>query len=68
MKKTLLTSIAALLLATGAAHAETVPMPRPKQPEADILAALRKRFPTAETPDWWTSHSVNFFDGVASNL
>jgi hypothetical protein len=64
MKKLLLTSIAALFLAIGAAHAETVPMARFKSTnEADILAALRKRFPTAETPDWWNGQKVNFFDG-----
>jgi hypothetical protein len=64
MKKLFLTSIAMLFLATGTAHAETVPMPQSKPAiEADILAALRKRFPTAETPDWWNSQKVNFFDG-----
>ena len=64
MKKLPLAGIAALLLTAGAAHAETVPLPRYKPTiEADILAALRKRFPTAETPDWWNSQKVNFFDG-----
>jgi hypothetical protein len=58
----LLTGIAALFLATGTARAEIVPTPRPKQPEADILAALRKHFPTAEL-SWWSNHNVNFFDG-----
>jgi hypothetical protein len=63
MKKALLTGCAALFLATGAAHAEPVPLPQPKQPEADILAALRKRFPAAEL-DWWTNYKLNFFDGI----
>ena len=63
MKKHFLAGVAALLLATGTVHAETVPMPRFKPTiEADILAALRKRFPTAEL-DWWTDTAVNFFDG-----
>ena len=61
MKKLLLAGVAALFLATGTVCAETVPMPR-SRPEADILAALRKRFPTAELA-WWTDTAVNFFDG-----
>src|SRR5262245_16443512 len=89
MKRLLLTSIAALFLATGAARAETqseksercatasktgaeyarcvsetiTPAEVTRAIEADILAALRKRFPTAETPDWWNGQKVNFFDG-----
>jgi hypothetical protein len=62
MKNLFLTGAAALFLATGTARAEIVPTPRPKQPEADILAALRKHFPTAEL-SWWSNHNVNFFDG-----
>ena len=61
MKKLFLINISMLFLATGAAQAETVPLPRSK-PEADILVALRKRFPTAELA-WWTDTAVNFFDG-----
>jgi hypothetical protein len=63
MKRLFLASVAALFLVTGTAHAETVPMPRSKPTiEADILAALRKRFPTAELA-WWTDTAVNVFDG-----
>jgi hypothetical protein len=53
---------------TGAEYARCVsgtptPTEAARAIEADILAALRKRFPTAETPDWWNSQKVNFFDG-----
>jgi len=53
--------VALFLLNAVTAHAETAPLPRSK-PEAEILAALRKLFPTAEL-DWWTNYHVNFFDG-----
>ena len=40
MKKLLLTGIAALFLATGAAHAETVPMPRFKSMKKVLLSGI----------------------------
>jgi len=40
MKKLFLTGIAALFLATGAAHAETVPMPRFKSMKKVLLSGI----------------------------
>ena len=44
MKKLFLTGIAALFLATGAAHAETVPMPRFKSMKKVLLSAAAALF------------------------
>jgi len=47
MRKVLLAGVAALFLATGAAHAGNM-----QQAESDVIAAVQKRYPDASDFSW----------------